>query len=97
MNPNVKLATMFAVVALAAIGTTATTAFAQPPEEPGIEEADDNVHFNTGDLSEQDVRFHEGLCQAGIETDALVDLAGSCEEFREADHFPGESGDVRQD
>jgi hypothetical protein len=69
VNPNVKLATMF-IVALGTIGTTAT-AFAQPPEEPGIETADDKVHDIEGAGSEQDVRFHEGLCQAGITTDAL--------------------------
>ena len=44
-----KLAAMFVVVgALAAIGTTTTTAFAKETP-PGIaEHADENVHTNTG-------------------------------------------------
>lgn len=90
VNPNVKLATMFIVLALGTIGTTAT-AFAQP-EEPGIETADKNVHDNTGDLSDQDFAFHEGLCQGGISTDAL-DKLGGCDILDP----PGNSGGVRQD
>jgi hypothetical protein len=72
MNPNIKLATMFIVVALGTIGTTASTAFAKETP-PGIaNQADENVHDNTGGLgSAQDFRFHEGLCQAGISTEAL--------------------------
>jgi hypothetical protein len=35
----------------------------------GLNNADENVHENTDstpeDLSEQDVRFHEGTCQGG--------------------------------
>ncbi len=70
MNPNTKLATIL-IVALGTIGTTAT-AFAQP----GIEIADEKVHENTGPVSPQDVVFHEGLCQAGITTEALEELGG---------------------
>jgi|Tabmets5t2r1_1033131.scaffolds.fasta_scaffold12120_2 hypothetical protein len=90
VNPNVKLATMFIVLALGTIGTTAT-AFAQP-EEPGIETADEKVHENTGAGSEQDLRFHEGLCQGGITTEALEDLGG-CDVLT----APGNSDEVRQD
>jgi hypothetical protein len=42
----------------------------------GIEIADNKVHENTGAVSSQDIRFHEGLCQAGITTEALEGLGG---------------------
>jgi hypothetical protein len=42
----------------------------------GIEKADDKVHENTGPVSDQDVKFHEGLCEADITTEALEDLGG---------------------
>ena len=74
MNPNTKLATIV-IVALGTIGTTAT-AFAQPSDNSGIEIADEKVHENTGPVSPQDVVFHEGLCQAGITTEALEELGG---------------------
>jgi hypothetical protein len=45
-------------------------------QPPGIETADENIHENTGAVSPQDVRFHEGLCQAGITTTALESLGG---------------------
>ncbi|HJU94550.1 MAG TPA: hypothetical protein VJ643_00830 [Nitrososphaera sp.] len=88
MNPNVKFATMF-ILALATIGTTAT-AFAQTEEEEeaelggeGIEIADEAVHERfppeEGEAaSEEDIRFHQALCEAGITTQALEELGG-CE------------------
>jgi hypothetical protein len=88
MNPNVKLATMF-ILALGTIGTTAT-AFAQTEEEEeaelggeGIEIADEAVHERfppeEGEAaSEEDIRFHQALCEAGITTEALEELGG-CE------------------
>ena len=93
MNPNTKLATLL-IVALGTIGTTAT-AFAQPSDNSGIEIADENVHTNTGGLSEQDFAFHEGLCQAGISTEALEEVTqgAGCDAL----DSPGESGGVRQD
>jgi hypothetical protein len=93
VSQNTKLAAMFVVVgALAAIGTTTTTAFAQDTP-PGIaEHADENVHENTGPVSEQDVVFHTGLCQAGITTEALEELGG-CDILGS----PGQSDEVRQD
>lgn len=36
----------------------------------GVEKADDKVHENTGPVSDQDVKFHEGLCEADITTEA---------------------------
>ena len=81
MNPNVKLATMF-IVALGTVGTTAT-AFAQTDEEEetelggdAIEIADEAVHENSGPGSEQDILFHQALCEAGITTEALEELGG---------------------
>ena len=54
--------------------------------------ADDNVHDNTGPLSDQDFRFHEGLCQGGHSTDVLDGLGG-CDILDP----PGDSKDHRQD
>ena len=75
MNPKVKLATMF-IVALGTIGTAAT-AFAQTEEETedSIEIADQAVHEFA---NEQDVPFHQALCEVGITTEALEELGG-CE------------------
>lgn len=82
---------MFIVVALGTIGTAATAFAKETP--PGIaEHADDNVHDNTGPVSDQDVAFHEGLCQAGITTEALEGLGG-CGVLTP----PGESDEVRED
>ncbi len=89
MNPNIKLATIL-IAALGTVGTAAT-AFAQP-QPPGIETADENVHENTGSVSPQDIVFHEGLCQAGITTEALESLGG-CDILTS----PGQSDDLRQD
>ena len=95
MNPTLKLATI-TIVALAALGTTATTAFAKETP-PGIaNHADENVHTNTGGVgSQQDFRFHEGLCQAGISTEALEEATNGagCDALSP----PGNSGGVRQD
>ena len=85
-NPNIELATMFTVVALAAIGTTATTTvFAQSEEDDrsGIEIADRLIHEaappEEGEqVSHTDVAFHQSLCLSGISTEALDELGG-CE------------------
>ncbi len=92
MSPNTtKLATMFiVVVALASIGTTAT-ALAQPSDNQGIERADRNVHEHA---PQADIVFHEGLCQAGISTQALGPQGCDNPVLSEA---PGRSDDVRQD
>jgi hypothetical protein len=75
MSPNIKLATVL-IVALGTIGTAAT-AFAQTTS-PGIELADRLLHEATGAGGSEDIRFHQGLCQAGITTEALEELGG-CE------------------
>ena len=82
MNSNVKLATMFIVVALGTIGTTAI-AFAETEDEEeetedSIEIADEAVHESLGLGSEEDVLFHQGLCEVGITTEALEEIGG-CE------------------
>jgi hypothetical protein len=63
----------------------------------GLNNADDNVHENTDstpeDLSEQDVRFHEGTCQGGHSTDVLDEEFGGCDAIGD----PGESDNNRQD
>jgi len=75
MNPNIKLATIL-IAALGTIGTAAT-AFAQP-DQSSIELADRLLHEATGAGSSEDIRFHQGLCLAGITTEALEELGG-CE------------------
>jgi hypothetical protein len=84
-------ATILIIMALVTIGTSTVPAFAQK-QPPGIETADEKVHENTGAVSEQDKRFHEGLCQGGITTEALEDLGG-CDILT----APGSSDEVRQD
>lgn len=85
VSPNLKLATMF-IVALGTIGTTAT-AFAQTEEsgdealQAGIEIADETVHElfppeEGEEVSEEDVLFHQALCEAEITTEALEELGG---------------------
>src|SRR5918996_5295340 len=66
----------------------------------GLERADENVHENTDSgntqetLSEQDVRFHQGTCQGGHETEAVGELfENGCDDIPP----PGNSGDNRQD
>jgi hypothetical protein len=65
----------------------------------GLNRADENIHENTDstpeDLSDQDVRFHEGICQGGHSTDVLDELTEG--EGCDALGDPGESGDNRQD
>ncbi len=70
---HTKLATVL-IVALGTAGTAATTAFAQT-FNPGVETADELVHEFA---PEADIPFHQGLCQAGITTEALEELGG-CE------------------
>ena len=73
LSPRTIAAIGAAVLSLAiASMILQTAAFAQP----GIEIADENVHENTGGVSHQDIVFHEGLCQAGITTEALENLGG---------------------
>jgi hypothetical protein len=83
-NPSIKLATMFTVaVALATVGTTATSAFAQSDDQSGIEIADQLIHQadepeEGQQVSDTDLAFHQSLCLAGISTEALDELGG-CE------------------
>ncbi len=47
----------------------------------GLETADKKIHENThsspGDLSQQDVNFHTGICQGGHSTKTLDEITGS--------------------
>jgi hypothetical protein len=47
------------------------------------------------DLSEQDIRFHEGICQGGHSTDVLDEITGG--EGCGALGDPGKSDENRQD
>lgn len=81
MDSNLKLATMLIIVALGTIGTTTATAFADTEDEEddddsAIETADEAVHAVFGLGSEGDVKFHQGLCAAGISTEALDEVGG---------------------
>jgi hypothetical protein len=84
MNPRIKLAMTFIVVALAAIGTSATTVLADSEEDQsGIEIADRIIHEDDEpeegeQVSETDLEFHQALCLVGISTEALDELGG-CE------------------
>jgi len=64
------------VIATISMGITAWAD--KDSSSEGVEKADDKVHENTGGVSDQDIRFHEGLCEADITTEALEDLGG-CE------------------
>ena len=65
----------------------------------GLNRADENIHENTDstpdDLSEQDIRFHEGICQGGHSTDVLDEITDG--EGCDALGDPGKSDDNRQD
>ena len=76
-------AVLGAAILIAVFGTsglmTATIQPAQAQEDPareGLDTADKRVHENTEFGSDQDVRFHEGLCQGGHSTTALDSLDG---------------------
>jgi hypothetical protein len=62
------------------------------PASNGLEIADERVHENTGPVSDQDVRFHEGLYQGGHTTEALESLGG-CGILSD----PGNSDNNKQD
>jgi hypothetical protein len=83
---------IFLIATSIAIGTVsiATPALAEKGSgSNGLEKADDNVHENAPD---NDVTFHEGLCEGGHSTEALDDLGG-CNILSD----PGESDDNRND
>jgi hypothetical protein len=94
---------MLTIVAGLVIGTASMTspvAAENDNAHDGLERADDNVHENTDSgttpetLSDQDVKFHQGLCQGGHETDAVGEIfKGGCDDIPP----PGNSGDNRED
>jgi hypothetical protein len=81
MNTKTMLATLV-VLASMVIGTVSiggSASAAKSSAANGIETADVNVHENTEGLGgSQDVRFHEGLCQADISSEALDTANGGC-------------------
>jgi hypothetical protein len=79
------------IVSLSAIPPTLASTD-EDPASNGLEVADENVHDNTGPVSDQDVRFHEGTCQGGHTTEALEGLGG-CDILSD----PGNSDNHRQD
>ncbi len=78
MHSKTILATLVIVASLtiATISITSPVSAAKSSASNGINTADANVHDNTELASNQDVRFHEGLCQAGISTDVLDSIGG---------------------
>ena len=68
------------LTAVAAISTVTPAALAEKPSTTGLERADTNIHNNapsTGNSDNNvDIRFHQGTCQGGHTTTALVDLGG---------------------
>ncbi len=83
------------VTAIITIPTLSPAALADKNHEcsgSGFERADCNVHSNTGPLSKQDFRFHEGTCQGGHTTKALESIGGC-----DAVSKPGNSDTHRQD
>lgn len=92
------------LLTVAALTITTTTSLPVATAEKdnaqdGLNKADENVHENTdseiGDLSEQDIRFHEGTCQGGHSTDVLDTITGGGCPTEGFD--PGNSDENRQD
>ena len=62
----IGMATMLTLVVT--VGMTMTTAAFADSRETGESTADDQIHNNPGApelKSDQDIRFHEGICQGG--------------------------------
>ena len=60
---------LLTAIAIFAIATAATTAYAQEdPASQGLERADREVHAHA---PQNDITFHEGTCQGGHSTSAL--------------------------
>jgi hypothetical protein len=91
----------FAVLVISAglvIGTTSMTnqVFADKSNaQDGLNRADENVHENA---PQNDVTFHEGLCQGGHSTDVLDEITdGEGCDANPPITDPGNSDDNRQD
>jgi hypothetical protein len=82
ITTKVGISTVVAIATLVLLGTgTIAPVSAQvDPARGGLDRADVNVHENTGstpgDLSRQDIRFHQGTCQGGHSTTVLDTLSG---------------------
>ncbi|HEX7274265.1 MAG TPA: hypothetical protein VF248_01495 [Nitrososphaeraceae archaeon] len=90
-----KAVAIFLIATSLAIGALSATNLVLADKSSGsngLEKADDKVHENTGPVSDQDIKFHEGLCQGGHSTEALDNLGG-CNILSD----PGESDENRND
>jgi hypothetical protein len=86
MTTKIGIATAVVVTTLLLLGTELGTGTIAPvtaqvdPARQGLDRADRNIHENTdstpGDLSSQDVRFHQGICQGGHSTTVLDQITG---------------------
>lgn len=63
-------------IAVATVSIATQALAVDDPARGGLDKADKNVHDNTGGLSDQDIRFHEGTCQGGHSTTVLDNLGG---------------------
>jgi hypothetical protein len=83
---RIGIATVVEITTLLLLGAELGTETIGPvsaqvdPARQGLDRADQNIHENTdstpGDLSSQDVRFHEGICQGGHSTTVLDQITG---------------------
>jgi hypothetical protein len=91
---TVLMAAVLAVSTVLTAGLAVLPSYAtsDDPASKGLEIADQKVHENTGPVSDQDIKFHEGLCQGGHTTKALEALGG-CDILS----APGNSDDHRND
>ena len=91
---------MLAIVSGLVIGTASIISLvvAQPKKDnaqDGLNKADDNVHENA---PQNDVTFHEGLCQGGHSTDVLDQITdGEGCNANPPITDPGNSDENRQD
>jgi hypothetical protein len=85
MTEPTKIGIVTVVVTITALvllgtGTIAPAFSQQDPARGGLDRADVNIHENTGstpgDLSRQDIRFHQGICQGGHSTTVLDQITG---------------------
>ncbi|MFN2434254.1 MAG: hypothetical protein ABR515_02650 [Nitrososphaeraceae archaeon] len=81
MNTRTIIA-MFLIAASIGMATTSLTipiSADKSDAREGLDKADEKVHDNTGGLSDQDVRFHEGICQGDHSTTVLDELLEGCD------------------
>jgi hypothetical protein len=97
MEKTILMGLMIAALTITSgmVVPSAIPVLAQDEAREGLDRADENVHDNTGLGSDQDDRFHEGLCQGGHSTTVLDNEAEGCDSEFISD--PGNSDENRQD